>query len=64
MRDALRAVGLVIGVLLLFVGASGLLRAKMDRPEIIAAAVGAAFLVLVAIIPPGQRPPPVYDDEW
>ena len=64
MRDALRAVGLVIGVILLFAGGVGFLRGQRGVPEYVGVGMGAAFLILVAVIPPGKRPPPVYDDEW
>ena len=64
MRDAFRAVGLVIGVILLLAGGVGLLTGKRGVPEFVGVGLGGAFLVFVAIIPPGTRPPPIYDDDW
>jgi hypothetical protein len=64
MRDALRAVGVVLGVPLMLAGAAALVRGRMNNAEIVAGVLGVVFLVLVAIVPPGQRPPPAYDDDW
>jgi hypothetical protein len=63
MRDALRAVGLVIGVILLVAGGVGFLSGKRGVPEYVGVGLGAVFLLLVAVLPPGERPPPVRDDE-
>jgi hypothetical protein len=63
MRDALRAVGVVIGVILLVAGGVGFLRGNSGVPEYVGVGVGATFLLLVAVLPPGKRPPPPYE-EW
>jgi hypothetical protein len=64
MRDALRTVWLVLGVPLVIAGGIAVARGRWNTAEIVAGVVGVVFLVLVAIIPPGQPPPPLYDDDW
>jgi hypothetical protein len=62
MRDALRAVVLVIGVFAVFVGSLGLFRGRLNRTEMIAVGVGLALLVIVSLIPPGKPGRPLYED--
>ena len=64
MRDALRAVGVVLGVPLVIGGAVGLLRGRINTAEIVAGSVGIVFLVLVLITPPGKPAEPPAEDEW
>ena len=63
MRDALRAVGVVIGAILFLAGGVGFLRGNSGVPEYVGVGMGAAFLILVAVIPPGKRPQPP-DEQW
>ena len=62
MRDALRAVALVIGVLSIITGGLGLLRGQTTTVSVIAVAFGLVFLAAVVIIPPGKPPAPPQED--
>ena len=62
MRDAVRAVVAVFGVLLLIVGGGGLLRHGIGALHLGATVLGVVFLVAVALVPPGKPRPPLYED--
>lgn len=62
MRDALRAVGLIIGAFALLMGGVGLLRGQLNPMEQVAGGVGLVLLTLVAVTPAGKRPPSLYED--
>jgi hypothetical protein len=63
MRDALRAVALVVGVLSIITGGVGLLRGQTTTVSTIAVIFGVVFLLAVVIIPSG-KPPPAPHDDW
>ncbi|HVL16265.1 MAG TPA: hypothetical protein VM529_27075 [Gemmata sp.] len=63
MRDAMRAVCLVIGVILVLAGGAGFVAGKRGVPEYVGVGLGAAFLLTAAFLPPGERPPVRRDEE-
>lgn len=62
MRDALRAVGAVIGVLALATGGAGAFRGWLTRAEWFAVVGGLVVIAVVAVIPAAKPRPPVYED--